>query len=148
MPFRPQNRMGVLALPLLLSLGCGGPAPTPGRTSGGPTIGPHEGLVGALPTGGAFEVVAEPAGDRIRLVSYFYASEAMDAPLAPPPSEVRVDLEMPDGASIPVTLLPGPGPEARFASEPGPFQVDPLIGTLVATIGGQEMSARFSGAHY
>lgn len=124
--------------------GCGGSSQVMTTPENSPTFGPNGGPVGTLPGGGVFEVIDEPAGSEGRLVAYFYASNAMDAPLSPAPSNVSIDLAMPGGESTTVTLTPGGG-DSRFASSPGDYVFDPLIGTLNATVDGETVSVPFSG---
>ncbi|QDV32755.1 hypothetical protein [Tautonia plasticadhaerens] len=154
MPERVPTRSILLLFSLtgLLGAGCGGPREVEIAPEANPTFGEHGGPLSALPGGGFFEVTTEAAGGQARLVAYFYSSEAMDGPLSPLPSDVRIDLAMPGGESTSVTLAASAGgggrdrPGVRFASEPGDYAFDPLVGTLNATIGGQPASVPFSGA--
>lgn len=151
-PIRPI--LLLLSLAGVLSAGCGGSQEVEIAPEDNPTFGEHGGPLSALPGGGAFEVATEATGGQTRLVAFFYASEAMDAPLSPAPTDVRIDLAMPGGESVAVPLAAsgsGGGPTqpgARFASQPGDYAFDPLVGTLNATIGGQPASVPFSGAQY
>ena len=130
----------------LIVTGCGGPSQQKILPQDNPTFGPHDGPVGALPNGGAFEVATEPAGNQTRLVVYFYASSEFQAPLSPAPTDVSIDLAMPGNESQSVFLSPTNGNTSRFASDPGDYLFDPLSGSLNANLAGEAISARFSNA--
>jgi hypothetical protein len=139
--------IGLAAL-LVFASGCGKGSQVAIAPEDNPTFGPHAGPVAALPGGGVVEVASEAAGAQSRLVVFFYASDAMDRPLSSQTTDVRIDLAMPGGESASVSLAPaaGGGEGARFASDPGEYTYDPLVGTLSATIDGEPVSVPFSGA--
>jgi hypothetical protein len=137
-----------LAVILAFASGCGEGSQVTIAPEENPTFGPNAGPVAILPSGGVVEVATEAAGNQSRLVAIFYSSDAMDSPLSPAPTDVRIDLAMPGGESTSVSLAPasGAGPGARFASGVGDYAFDPLVGTMNATIGGETVSVPFSGA--
>ncbi|RUL82203.1 hypothetical protein [Tautonia sociabilis] len=150
MPPLPTARLAIVPalLAVLLLAGCGGPSEVDLAPEDNPTFGPGGGPLSPLPGDGAFEVGTEEQGGKVRLVVTFFASEEANAPLSPPPSGVSIDLALPDGSTEPVSLAPDPSDPSRFVSSPGDYQVDPLLGTLNATVGGDPVSVAFSGVRY
>ncbi|AGA24854.1 hypothetical protein [Singulisphaera acidiphila] len=137
--------------------GCGGSGSQPGAS--GPAsaleVGPHGGILIPLPEEKGFAEVAleSPPGAAKRsskpmLVARFLRPDLKSA-LEPPPGEVSIKLEFPDRAAETISLKPvteansrnDPG---RFASAPGDYAVDPLIGELKATLQGQAFAAPFT----
>ncbi len=135
---------------LAISAGCGSP-PAEVKPDQNPSFGPHGGPTAVLPEEkGVVEIVQQAGTGQTRLVAYFYSSKAMDSPLSPVPSVVQFTMKMPGGGSQDVTFTVEPkqgepGGEARFISKPGEYDVDPLIGTVSATIDGQPVTAELSG---
>jgi len=119
-------------------------------------VGPHQGTIVQLPEEkGLVELVNEPeARDRrstepTAVVAYFLRTGGA-TPLEPAPSDVSVVIEDGKKASQTVPLNHDPKSDdaagsARFISKPGKYQLAGLKGTLNATIGGQQVSAPFSG---
>jgi hypothetical protein len=109
-------------------------------------FGPNEGPLVTLPGGGVAEVYSEVVGETARLAVGFYGSDQLNSPLAPAPTEVKIDLDQPGGGTVPVALTPASGGTGtKFTSPPGDYVLEPLIGTLNATVNGQAVSEKFSG---
>jgi|GEM_PF-3270762 len=144
----------VLSLGLggVLIAGCGG-------LSGGstslppetPRSGPHGGPMVPLPGGSGFgEVVIEYERNRAVVAAYFLNEN--DQPLDTLPTQVEARLETPSG-ELTVPLSPAPTTDkvrninnsgkARFASKPGDYDLDRLIGTLSGTYNGQTFREAF-----
>jgi len=144
----------MLALLLPVGLGCGGPSEKTITAEDNPRFGPHNGpLVPLTEVDGYVEIVEEHTADGLRLVAYFYQTKSAQSALSPTPSEVAISLATPDGSHREVMMEPTPisnesGGDARFISEPIDEAVDPLIGTVNATIQGQTVTASFSTKHY
>jgi hypothetical protein len=119
-----------------------------------PRAGPHGGALVGLPAGGGYgEVVLESSSPRardVKFVAYFLGPD-LSGPATTLPTDVQATLEFPDGSSMIVGLAPEPQPKdtkggaGRFASRPGPYDVDPPIGELSGTVGGQSFSGKFAG---
>ncbi len=146
-----------------LTLGCDS-STTP--VSGTLAVGPHQGTMIRLPHDKGFvELINEPEiGDRrnpqpTSIVAYFLEADSK-SPLSSAPSEVMFSLggDEQRGArggskaaaqSIPLNAEPKPDDptgSARFASKPGPYDLDRVRGTLSAKISGLEISTPFSGS--
>lgn len=136
-----------------LDLGCGAALSGGGRPDPSPD-GPHGGVAIALPGDAGFgEVVIEPApgGARKRqvlVVAYFYAADLKTA-IANPPARVEVSLAMPGAEPARLALTPQSAAKAksdvpRFASPPGPYQLDSISGELTVDLGGQSSTIPFA----
>jgi hypothetical protein len=157
-----RNRVAVLALTALFS-GCnGGALPTDQQTV---LKGPHHGTTLQLPDKKGFvELVNEPEpADRrstepTSIVAYFLKIDAK-SPLDPAPSDVSFAVDSSNGRdarsrnptpqAIALASEPksdDPAGAARFASKPGPYQLDNLRGKLNAKIDGQAVSVAFGGS--
>ncbi|SIO41477.1 hypothetical protein SAMN05444166_4511 [Singulisphaera sp. GP187] len=137
--------------------GCGGAGSHPGASVSTSTLeaGPHGGILVPLPEQkGLAEVSLEaPQGASKRsskqtLVARFLRPDLKSA-LEPLPGEVSIKLEFPDRVAETIPLKPvteansrnDPG---RFASVPGDYAVDPMIGELKATLQGQAFAVPFT----
>ena len=142
----------ILGATLLLALtaGCGS-SPATVAPEQNPSFGPHGGPTAALPEEKGFiEIVQEPIGGQSRLVAYCFSTRDMASPLSPVPSSFQFSMDLPGGSAQEVAFTaepkPGePGGESRFISQPGEFEVDPLLGTVTVTIEGQTLTAKLSG---
>jgi hypothetical protein len=126
---------------------------------------PHHGTMIPLAEGKGFvELVNEPeVSDRrhpepTSIVAYFLQADGK-TPLDPAPADVAFAIEtggakggrgkQASGDRIPLTAQPrsedlqGAG---RFASKPGPFNLESTRGTLTARIGSQEITSKFAGS--
>jgi hypothetical protein len=126
------------------------PAPTP-------STGPHGGPAVPLPGDSGFgEVVVEPMPSRsaplnARVAVYFLERD-LKSPLSPPPTDVRLDLDLPGGESAALPLSPEPKADdaagrGRFVSRPGPYLMDQVMGKLTATVSGQGFTRPFATPH-
>jgi len=104
-----------------------------------------------LPGGSGFgEVVIEYERNRAVVAAYFLNEN--DQPLDTLPTQVEARLETPSG-ELTVPLSPAPTTDkvrninnsgkARFASKPGDYDLDRLIGTLSGTYNGQTFREAF-----
>lgn len=144
-------------LPGLSLLGCGGSPSLPPLPKDAPTVGPHQGTAYALPGGlGYAEVVNDPrAGERDRaaptaLVVYFLGPDTKAA-LTPPPSDVKVQVSSgrTKGQAVPLKADPRPDDPAggsRFATAPGPYQLEEFRGDLTAKAGATAIKIPIAGA--
>jgi hypothetical protein len=119
-------------------------------------VGPHQGALIRLPDEkGLAELITEPNERELRgaeptaFVVYFLRPDGK-SPLDPVPSNASLVVEQARKAAQTVQLSLDPRTDdpvggTRFASKPGPYQLARLTGTLKANIGGQEVSAPFSG---
>jgi hypothetical protein len=155
-------RIAVLAVTVLIS-GCdGGALPTEQQTA---VNGPHHGMTHQLPDKKGFvELVNEPQPTDRRnptptsLVAYFLKLDAK-SPLEPAPTDVSFTIDSGGGGRggrgkqaarqvVALTIEPkadDPAGAGRFASKPGPYQLDSLRGALSAKIDGQAVSTVFAG---
>jgi hypothetical protein len=144
-------RAVLLAMTVVLVTSCGG-GPTAPRPEEAQAIGPHGGVTVALTDSARAEVLLEAPksaakSGSVQVVAYFFGTD-MRTPLAPPPTDVNVTVAFPDREQT-VALDPearGKGETSRFASKAGPYAVEPLSGTLKATLGGQAVSQTFASA--
>lgn len=139
------------------TLGCGGAPTLPPLPKDAPTVGPHKGPAYALPGGlGYAEIVNEPGADgRDRaaptaIVVYFLGPDAK-ASLTPAPTDVKFLVNSGRGKSQSVALkaepkADGPAGEGRFASAPGPYQIEELRGELTAKAGDAPVKIPIAGA--
>jgi hypothetical protein len=123
-----------------------------------PTVGPHDGPAYALPQGlGYAEVTNEPkAGERDRtaataIVVYFLKPDAKGA-IEAAPSDVKFQVA-PSGRNKAQTVAlkadPRSGDPAgggRFASQPGPYQLEELRGELTGKAGATPFKIEIAGA--
>ena len=141
-----------LGIWLVATAGCGklsgGDGVLPPET---PQSGPHGGPMVPLPGGTAFgEVTIEYERNRAVVAAYFVTKDG--PPLDTLPTQVEARLESPDG-EISVPLSPAPTTDkvrnvnnsgkARFASKPGQYDLDRLIGTLSGTYNGETFREDF-----
>jgi hypothetical protein len=149
----PRLRSALVAAALALA-GCRGGDGQAAPPSPTPAVGPHGGPAAPLPGDAGYgEVVVESlpaskAGLDARVFVYFLKPD-LKTPLAPPPSDVRVKLELPGDQSADLALSPEPqsgdrAGAARFASKPGPYATDQPRGALTATVAGQAVTVPFS----
>ena len=137
--------------------GCGGAGSHPGASAPASALeaGPHGGILVPLPEGkGLAEVSLEaPPGaakrsSKLMLVARFLRPDLKSA-LEPPPEDVSIKLEFPgrEAETIPLKSVAeassGKDP-GRFASAPGDYAVDPMIGELKATFQGQAFAVPFT----
>jgi hypothetical protein len=126
---------------------------------------PHHGTMIALADGKGFvELLNEPeVSDRrnpepTSIVAYFLQVDGK-TPLDPAPADVAFAIDTSVGKTgrgkqapgdrIPLTAQPkseDPLGAGRFASKPGPYNLDSTRGILTAKIGGQEVSSVFTGS--
>lgn len=150
MSYRISAILGTTLL-LALAAGCGS-SPATVAPEQNPSFGPHGGPTAALPEQKGFiEIVQEPTGGQSRLVAYCFSTRDMASALSPVPSSLQFSMDLPGGGAQNVAFTaepkPGdPGGEARFISQPGEFEVDPLLGTVTIAVDGQNLTAKLSGA--
>jgi hypothetical protein len=143
----------LLAVTVAASLaGCDRPAPAPAVPG---AVGPHRGLVLALPGGAGFaEVVVEPAGrgpsrrGPDEVAAYFLGAD-LKSPLAPPPTAVSLELVLAEAQTrkpVPLAARPragDPAGAARFAAAaPDGFDGN-LGGRLTVTLDGHDVAISF-----
>lgn len=153
--FRPPcPRVGSWPIGLIwivcLNPGCGRSG-VQGVSGPQPEFGPHGGVVVALPHEMGFaevhldvpERVGNRAGDQ--LLAWFYGPDRQ-SPLRTSVTDVAIALEFPDGTALPILLTPGSEP-GQFVSAPAasPHDVDPLVGTLSASLDGEAFESKFAG---
>jgi hypothetical protein len=159
-------RNGVILSTLaIIALGCGDGAPPVEKQA--VINGPHNGTTLQLPDQKGFvEMVNEPEpNDRRKneptaLVAYFLKIDGK-TPLEPAPTDVTFAIDASAGGgrggrgqqatakSVPLTAQPkadDPSGACRFASEPGPYLLDGIRGTLSAKVDDQATSLGFAGA--
>lgn len=145
-------RLSVLGVIVATAAGCGGgegAGVAPSRAAG--QTGPHGGPTVVLPDGvGVAEVLIERPSGRSgahaeQVVAYFLGDDGRTAAVRSP-SAARVVLEYPDREPATVELALDPKVEGaiRFASRPGSYMVEPLIGELVTTWDGRSVAGRFA----
>lgn len=158
-PGRPLRAIvgpaAMFALALVVApLGCGGVgAGGSAPLADTPTSGPHGGPMVPLPANAGFaEINIEYEGNRAVVAAYFV--DADNRPLATLPADIVVKLQMPDGETVEtVNLKPAPVTDklrnvndtgkARFASAPGRYDVDRLVGEISGTHAGQPFTESF-----
>jgi hypothetical protein len=154
MPRRPPTVWLLIASSLFLGFGC--------QSRSGPSsqvvVGPHHGVTIRLADDQGFaEIVNEPeVGDRgsrqpTAIVVYFLQTDGK-TPLTPPPSDVRVEVDLGRRRSekLPMKAEPksaDPAGTSRFVSKPGPFLLQDTRGLLFATLGGRQIELSFDGGH-
>lgn len=144
---------GLAVLFALGTAGCDRSVSPPPPPKDAAVAGPHDGVAYALPDGvGYAEVVNEPpVTDRAEtptsVVVYFLASDAK-APLTPSPTDVKLQIDRARKGSETLALKAEPksGGANRFASAPGPNDVQALHGRLTAKLGGKPINILISGA--
>lgn len=121
------------------------------ESTGWAGIGPHGGVLVALPGEAGFAEIAlespNPANGQVQVIAYFHDS-AMEGALNPLPTEVAVQIEFPDRDPALTKLsqrsdLDDQVAGGPFTSKPGPFAVEPLRGTLSGVLAGQPFTSRF-----
>jgi hypothetical protein len=143
--------LSVLALTLAIA-GCDSKTTTLPPGSAAASTGPHGGALAQFPgDAGLGEVVIETTpqttGENAIVAVYFLQPDAR-TPLATPPASASVKLNLPDGSKAEIPLAPepksgDPASAARFASKPGPYLIDQVMGELTATLNGQPATAPF-----
>jgi hypothetical protein len=121
------------------------------------TRGPHDGTAFVLPENkGVVELVNEPpVTDRrgtvsTSVVAYFLQADGK-TPMSPAPADVKVEVRGGDRQppkSVPLAAEPkpdDPSAAARFASKPGPYDLEAVRGTLTASVAGSPVTVSFGG---
>jgi hypothetical protein len=131
--------------------GCGGEKIVPAQL---PTSNLHGGVLVLLPeNGGYVELLNEGSQRRsgvnqTRIVAYVLQHDQKTA-IAQQPTSVSVNLALPGGSkAVPLSLAPAadyPVGNARFASEPGPFELDRIGGEVTVAVGGKTLTGAFRG---
>ncbi len=142
----------ILPLLGLLGFGCGGTGVSPPVPRA--EIGPHQATLYQLPENqGWVELVNEPEVEDRRVkpntavVVYFFQADRK-TPLAPAPSDVRVDVNEGRNHIETLTLkaepkVDDPAGGCRFASKLGPYLLEGLRGKLTATLNGKPVAQDF-----
>jgi hypothetical protein len=157
-------RFTVRALVLVfagVSFGCESAVPPVNAPT---AVAPHHGKIIALPENQGFvELTNEPeVSDRrnpqpTSIVAYFLQSDGK-SPMSPAPTDVSLAINEGVGKdgrakpgstqTVPLSAEPRSDDSAgagRFASTPGPYDLEGIRGTLSAKIGGQLVSIPFAG---
>lgn len=140
-----------ILFPIILMAGCGGSGSAERQATEAAAVGPHGGAALALPDNrGRAEVVLEASGkgSSKQIVAVYFFGDDMKSPIASPPETVEAKIKFPGQGPVAVSLArdgaKGDAAAVRFASKPGDYAVDPLVGTLNVTLGGQSQALPFS----
>jgi hypothetical protein len=145
----------VRLLPFLLAacaMGCGGSAPVPAGADD--RLGPHHGVLIALPATKGYAEILDERGragrSPARILVYLLAPD-LKAPSSASVSRANVTITVIAGKPEKVALEPAPDAgdplgKNRLASQPGQFALREAEGELVANLDGHEFRGAFDGS--